>query len=70
MRLHGDSVRLPARLIHMPLDAPSTYALVAYNDPSMLEVYRIKADRKLEWVRKYDIDNGAQPMFWMGMVTR
>jgi len=54
----------------MPLDAPSTYALVAYNDPSMLEVYRIKADRKLEWVRKYDIDNGAQPMFWMGMVTR
>jgi len=44
---HGGTVRLPARPIHMTLDAASAHVLVAYNEPSMLEAYRIKDDGML-----------------------
>ena len=33
-----------------------------------LSVFRIGADGKLEFVRKYDVDTGDKLMFWMGMV--
>jgi 6-phosphogluconolactonase (cycloisomerase 2 family) len=41
---HGDPIRLPVRPIHMRTDIPSKHILVCYNDPSLLEVYRIEAD--------------------------
>jgi hypothetical protein len=31
-------------------------------------VFRIGADGKLDFVRKYDVDVGDKLMFWMGMV--
>src|SRR5215467_1700205 len=34
-----------------------------------LSVFRIGADGKLEFVRKYDVDVGNSLMFWMGMVA-
>ncbi|WP_292574869.1 beta-propeller fold lactonase family protein [Mesorhizobium sp.] len=34
-----------------------------------LSVFRIEDDGKLEFMRKYDVDVGAQSMFWMGMVV-
>lgn len=34
-----------------------------------LAVFRVGDDGKLEYVRKYDIDVGAQTMFWMGIVS-
>ncbi len=40
----GDSIRLPARPIHMTLDNASRHILVAFNTPSSLRVYRINAD--------------------------
>jgi 6-phosphogluconolactonase (cycloisomerase 2 family) len=40
----GDPIRLPARPIHMTLDNESRHILAAFNAPSMLRVYRIKAD--------------------------
>src|SRR3954470_22687503 len=40
----GDSIRLPARPIHMSLDKESRHILVAFNIPSALRVYRINAD--------------------------
>jgi hypothetical protein len=36
--------------------------------PAGLSVFRIGADGKLTFVRKYDIDVGGKTMFWMGMV--
>ena len=36
--------------------------------PAGLAVFRIAADGKLTFVRKYDIDVGDKTMFWMGMV--
>ena len=36
--------------------------------PACLSVFRIGDDGKLEFVRKYDVDVGKRPMFWMGMV--
>ena len=36
--------------------------------PANLAVFRIAADGKLEFVRKYDVDVGKNLMFWMGMV--
>ncbi|HET8997992.1 MAG TPA: beta-propeller fold lactonase family protein, partial [Acetobacteraceae bacterium] len=41
---HGDPVPLPSRPIHMSTDIPSAHALVAFNNPSALRVYRINAD--------------------------
>lgn len=40
----GESLRLPARPIHITLDHESQHVLVAFNDPSALRVYRINAD--------------------------
>jgi 6-phosphogluconolactonase (cycloisomerase 2 family) len=37
--------------------------------PAGLSVFRIGADGKLEFVRKYDVDVGDKLMFWMGMVA-
>lgn len=41
---HGDPVPLPARPIHISTDIPSAFALVAFNNPSALRVYRINPD--------------------------
>ena len=37
--------------------------------PAGLSVFRIGADGKLDFVRKYDIDTGSRTQFWSGMVT-
>lgn len=37
--------------------------------PSSLAVYRIGADGKLEYVRKYDVSSGKESLFWMGIVA-
>jgi len=34
-----------------------------------LTVYRVGADGKLSFVRKYDVDTGKATQFWSGMVT-
>jgi 6-phosphogluconolactonase len=36
--------------------------------PAGLSVFRIGADGKLDFARKYDIDVGGRTMWWMGMV--
>ena len=36
--------------------------------PACLSVFRIGGDGKLEYARKYDVEVGANTMFWMGMV--
>jgi len=36
--------------------------------PACLSVFRIGADGRLDFVRKYDVDVGNRQMFWMGMV--
>jgi 6-phosphogluconolactonase (cycloisomerase 2 family) len=36
--------------------------------PGCLSLFRIGADGKLDFVRKYDVDVGDRQMFWMGMV--
>jgi 6-phosphogluconolactonase len=36
--------------------------------PACLSVFRIGADGKLDFVRKYNVDVGNRQMFWMGMV--
>lgn len=41
---HGQPIRIPVRPIHMTTDIPSRHILVCYNDPSLLEVYRINDD--------------------------
>jgi hypothetical protein len=35
--------------------------------PASLAVFRVGSDGKLEFARKYDIDVGAEQMFWMGI---
>jgi 6-phosphogluconolactonase (cycloisomerase 2 family) len=40
----GESIRLPARPIHMTLDNESRHILAAFNIPSSLRVYRINKD--------------------------
>jgi 6-phosphogluconolactonase (cycloisomerase 2 family) len=37
--------------------------------PAGLSVFRIGADGKLDFTRKYDIDTGSRTQFWSGMVT-
>lgn len=37
--------------------------------PAALSAFRIGDDGKLAFVRKYDIDTGAERQFWTGMVT-
>jgi 6-phosphogluconolactonase len=41
---HGDPIALPTRPIHMTLDISSEHILVAFSNPSGLQVYRINAD--------------------------
>jgi hypothetical protein len=36
--------------------------------PACMAVFRVGADGKLAYVRKYDVDVGSNTMFWMGMV--
>jgi hypothetical protein len=36
--------------------------------PACLSVFRIGADGRLDFVRKYDVEVGQRQMFWMGMV--
>jgi 6-phosphogluconolactonase len=57
--LHGASVRLPARPIHITLDIPSEHALVSYNNPSSLTVHRLRSDATIgEQVPAPDLDTG------------
>jgi flagellin-like hook-associated protein FlgL len=37
--------------------------------PAGLMVYRIGADGRLTFARKYDVDTGGRLQFWSGMVT-
>jgi 6-phosphogluconolactonase len=57
---HGEAVALPSRPIHLTTDIPSDYALVAFNNPSALRVYRIRPDRSAgeEVAQKESIDPG------------
>jgi 6-phosphogluconolactonase (cycloisomerase 2 family) len=41
---HGEPIALPTRPIHMTLDIPSAHILVAFSNPSGLQVYRIHPD--------------------------
>jgi 6-phosphogluconolactonase len=43
----GEPVRLPERPIHLSTDRRSNYALLAFNDPAAVRVYRIEADGAL-----------------------
>ena len=36
--------------------------------PASLAVFRVQSDGKLDFARKYDLNVGAQNMFWMGIV--
>ena len=36
--------------------------------PAGLFVYRVGGDRKLTFVRKYDVETGGRTQFWSGMV--
>lgn len=44
---HGDPILLPSRPIHISTDIPSVHALVAFNSPSAVRVYRINRDATL-----------------------
>jgi 6-phosphogluconolactonase (cycloisomerase 2 family) len=41
---HGEPIALPTRPIHMSLDIPSEHILVAFSNPSGLQVYRVNPD--------------------------
>ena len=44
LQLHGAPVTLPARPIHVTVDAEGAHLLAAYNDPSSVTVHRIAAN--------------------------
>jgi 6-phosphogluconolactonase len=44
LKPHGAPIRLRKRPIHISTDIPSEYALVAFNNPSAVRVYRINKD--------------------------
>ncbi|HTI00398.1 MAG TPA: beta-propeller fold lactonase family protein [Acidisoma sp.] len=44
---HGQTLALTARPIHISIDGGGGFAMIAYNDPSNLTVYRINADGTL-----------------------
>ena len=44
LSLHGTSVALPSRPIHVSTDIPSDHVLIAFNKPSAMRVYRINRD--------------------------
>jgi 6-phosphogluconolactonase len=53
---------------------PSAKMLVVGNQtavsgvPASLAAFRIRADGKLDFVRKYDVDSSGGGLFWMGIV--
>ena len=51
------------------LVAASTMALADGTLPAGLSVFRIAADGRLSFVRKYDVEVGNRQQFWSGMVT-
>jgi 6-phosphogluconolactonase len=53
-----------AHIMALPVREGATIRTV----PASLAVFRIEADGKLDFVRKYDVDRGDKTMFWMGMV--
>jgi 6-phosphogluconolactonase len=53
-----------AHIMGLPVKEGGAIGLV----PACLSLFRIGADGKLDFVRKYDVDVGDQQMFWMGMV--
>jgi 6-phosphogluconolactonase len=53
-----------AHIMALPVGEGATIRTV----PASLAVFRIGADGKLDFVRKYDVDVGEKTMFWMGMV--
>jgi len=44
---HGAKVALPYRPIHISVDGAGEYALIAYNEPSHVTIYRINSDGTL-----------------------
>src|SRR5437868_13551151 len=57
---HGAPIALPTRPIHMTLDIPSEHILVAFSNPSGLNVYRINPDMSpgAEVMQSEEIDLG------------
>jgi 6-phosphogluconolactonase len=52
-----------AHIIGLPVQNRGTTGFV----PACLSLFRIAADGRLDFVRKYDVDVGDRQMFWMGM---
>lgn len=53
-----------AHIMALPVRDGSTIRTV----PACLSMFRIGADGRLDFVRKYDVEVGNRQMFWMGMV--
>lgn len=60
----GGRLLVAANLMALPVAGANGVSVL----PAGLVVYRIGADGKLEFVRKYDVDTGDGQLFWMGMV--
>jgi 6-phosphogluconolactonase len=57
-------VLVAAHIMPLVVKEGSTFHTV----PASLAVFRIGADGRLDFIRKYDVDVGDKTMFWMGMV--
>jgi 6-phosphogluconolactonase len=60
----GGQILVAAHIIGLPVKDGAAIRDV----PACLSVFRIGADGKLDFVRKYDVDVRNRQMFWMGMV--
>jgi 6-phosphogluconolactonase len=60
----GGQILVAAHIMGLPVKDGAAIHEV----PACLSVFRIGADGKLDFVRKYDVDVGDRQMFWMGMV--
>ena len=60
----GGRLLVAAHIMALPVKDGSEIRTV----PACLSLFRIGADGKLDFARKYDIDVGGRQMFWMGMV--
>jgi 6-phosphogluconolactonase len=60
----GGQILVAAHIMGLPVKDGAAIREV----PACLSVFRIGADGKLDFVRKYDVDVGNRQMFWMGMV--
>jgi 6-phosphogluconolactonase len=60
----GGQILVAAHIMGLPVKDGAAIREV----PACLSVFRIGADGKLDFVRKYDVDVGSRQMFWMGMV--